>query len=234
MGILLTLLLWMSSASVWASHDWIGLDLCRSYPERMPPQLDPGLLPDPQGRGVQLLGRYCGQCHYAPGPGQHSAAEWTEVVRRMGLLMEVTARFAAQLRPVAMPTSEERAELLGYLQAQALRPLNRPETAPPAYRTLCGDCHAAPDPAAYPDTDWPALLARMQDHRRSMARPPTDRVTEAQVRSYLGVAKTVAGEPPVAGSVRNDHLGRWLALGPVFLLLLLGLVRWWWPRRSGA
>lgn len=75
MGRFLILLLWVVAAPVWASHDWIGLDLCRTYPERMPPKLDPGLLPDPQGRGAHLLGRYCGQCHFAPGPGQHSAAD---------------------------------------------------------------------------------------------------------------------------------------------------------------
>ena len=222
------LLVGLTASPVWAGHDWGGLDLCRAFPERMPPPLDPMLRPDPEGTGARLLGYYCGQCHHAPGPGQHSAAEWADVLARMGLVMEATARFAAQFRPVVLPEPEDWAALLLYLQSHALRPLARPEEAPPAYRVLCGDCHAAPDPAAYPAASWPKLLARMTDYRPAMARPAADPADQAQVFTFLGVQQVLVGGPDPArpDAPSTERYGRWLALGPVFALVLLGLARW--------
>jgi hypothetical protein len=216
-----------------ASHDWLGMDLCRTYPERMPPPLDPALLPEPDGAGARLLLRHCGQCHHPPGPGQHTAAQWAEVVPRMGLLMQATARFGAGLRPVAVPGSDEQQRLLGYLQRHALRPLVDPAAAPPAYRALCGDCHPAPDPAAYREADWPALLARMGAHRRVMGRAPAEPQDQTRVQAFLGVAPQaqVAGAAGPAQGPAGPGYGRWLALGPLLVLVLLGLVRW--GRRSG-
>lgn len=224
-----------------ANHDWIGLDLCRTYPERMPPPLDPAVLPDPAGPGARLLGHYCNQCHQAPGPGQHNAAEWAEVLARMELLMDVTARFGDRPRPILSPDPTERTTLLAYLQGNALRPLADPTQAPPAYRDLCGDCHAAPDPAAYVGADWPALLARMDGHNVAMLRPVGDARARAEVAAYLDTPVGVPAAPPSApgstgptrevawahpGSDPGSASGRWLALGPVFLLVLLGLGRW--------
>ncbi len=222
---------------VWASHDWVGLDLCRTYPERMPPEIDPGVLPEPEGPGARLLGRYCGQCHFAPGPGQHSAGEWAQVVPRMDLLMDVTARFGDRLRPIERPSPEELAALLAYLERHALRPLAAGEEAPRAYRALCGNCHAVPDPAAYAGADWPALLARMEGHRVTMLRPVADARARAQVAAYLGVPPRSLSAPDARQPMREvprgnpasgpgSASGRWLALGPVFLLVLLGLGRW--------
>jgi cytochrome c5 len=231
-----------------ANHDWIGLDLCRTYPERMPPPLDPAVLPDPTGPGARLLGRYCDQCHQAPGPGQHTATEWAYVLARMDLLMDVTARFGDRPRPPLSPDPAERAVLLAYLQGQALRPLADPTQAPPAYRALCGDCHAAPDPAAYAGADWPALLVRMAGHRRVMGRAPADPVSQGRVATYLEVpadTPSMAGPgdagvdagldaewgrpPPDSRPLAGlpHPWGRWLALGSIFALTLLGLGRWW-------
>lgn len=236
----------LAASPVWANHDWVGLDLCRAYPERMPPELDPGVLPEPEGPGARLLDRYCGQCHFAPGPGQHTTAEWAEVVPRMDLLMDVTARFGDRLRPIEQPSPEEGATLLAYLERHALRPLAAGDEAPPAYRTLCGDCHAAPDPTAYAGADWPTLLARMEEHRATMLRPVADARARAQVAAYLGTALEVPAAAPRApapgaaaanldgtpgSSGPGSASGRWLALGPIFLLTLLGLGRWWRQRR---
>jgi len=220
-----------------ASHDWVGLDLCRTYPERMPPELNTRLFPDPDSDGARLVGRYCSQCHFAPGPGQHTAAEWAELVPRMSLLMEVTARFGTRSPPTERPSTGERAELLAYLERYALRPLVDPSAAPPAYRSLCGDCHAAPAPAAYAGTDWSELLGRMLGHRVTMLRPPADPLAQAQVAAYLGISVAPAGDPvPTAKTEGAPRLtgdpGRWLALGPILFLSLLGFVRWW--LRQGA
>jgi|APFre7841882724_1041349.scaffolds.fasta_scaffold12306_4 cytochrome c5 len=230
---LLSLLAALSAAGpARANHDWIGQDLCRAYPERMPPPLDSGVLPDPGGAGARILGRYCNQCHQAPGPGQHNAAEWAEVLARMDLLMDVTARFGDRPRPIESPDPAERAILLAYLQGHALRPLADLSRAPPAYRSLCGDCHAAPNPTAYAHADWPALLARMAGHRRVMGRAPGDPAAQAKIEAYLGVssdAPLVTGQGDPSLDVAWGHpSGRWFALGPFFVLAVLGLGRWWW------
>jgi hypothetical protein len=157
------------------------------------------------------------------------------VVERMARIMEVTARFQAQLRPIALPGPEDRATLLGYLQTHALRPLVRPEATPPAYQALCGDCHAAPDPAAYRGADWPALLARMSDHRQAMARPPVEAGAEARVRAHLGVDPAPAADQgPQLGRPVTERYGRWLALGPLVALAVLGAGRWWLHRGGRA
>ncbi len=210
-SLLLALAVLLAAGPVWSGHDWVGLDLCRTYPERMPPELDPRVRPDPDGTGAGLVGRYCCQCHYAPGPSQHTAAEWAEVVPRMDLLMEVTARFGDRIRPVERPSPEERGALLSYLERHALRPLAADDEAPRGYRTLCGDCHASPDPAAYPDADWPALLARMDGHRVTMRRPVADASARAEVGAYLGLTQTpalVPAEPVERGLTLASDLGR--------------------------
>jgi hypothetical protein len=242
---LLALAVLLAAGPVWAAHDWVGLDLCRTYPERMPPELDPGVLPDPDGLGARLVARYCGQCHFAPGPGQHKAEVWAEVVPRMDLLMEVTARFGDRSRPIERPSPEERGGLLAYLERHALHPLAADHEAPLAYHTLCGDCHAPPDPAAYAGADWPALLARMDRHRITMRRPVADASAQVQVAAYLGVPGAVPPAPALTGPARMVGQGhptsdpwsasaRLLALGPVFALVLLGLARWWLRQRRRA
>jgi len=220
-----------------AKHDWVGLDLCRAYPERMPPELDSAAFPQPDSDGARLVIGFCSQCHFAPAPGQHTAGQWADVLERMALLMDVTARFGDRPRPILSPDPTERATLLAYLQGQALRPLADQTQAPPAYRDLCSDCHAAPDPAGYPEADWPILLARMDLHRVAMRRPPADPTARATVAAYLGVpgAPTPEQAPtaPAEGQPGiSAHLARWLALGPILLLTMIGLARWWLGREG--
>ena len=224
----------LATTNAAASHDWSGLDLCHTYRERMPPELAPSLFPEPESAGARLVAHYCGQCHFAPAPGQHTAAEWPKVLERMDLLIEVTARFGRQLKPLETPSPTERALMGEYLAVHALRPLADPGAAPAGYRALCGDCHPAPDPMAYPAADWPAVLARMTAHRQTMARPPARRSAQAQVERYLGL---VPSEPAIAteeadpgSAVRSPASGRWLAVGPFFLLALFGIGRWWLNR----
>lgn len=231
-ALLLVLLVVLAAGSASASHDWNGMDLCHTYRERMPPELAPGLFPEPETAGARLVARYCGQCHFAPAPGHHTASEWPKVIERMDLLIEVTARFGRQLKPVEAPSANERALIAEYLGAHALRPLPVAATAPADYRALCGDCHAAPDPAAYSDTDWPALLARMTAHRQTMARPPARRSAQTEVERFFGLAPTAAVPEPESDewAPRSAMSGRWLALGPFFAVALFGIGRWWLNR----
>lgn len=65
-----------------------GSDGMRSMMQRMmgdvlPPVIDQSLLPDPQSEGAKLLSHVCSQCHNFPGPGMHTASEWSAVVARM-------------------------------------------------------------------------------------------------------------------------------------------------------
>jgi hypothetical protein len=163
----------------------------------------------------------------------------------MDLLMDVTARFGDRLRPIERPSPEERATLLAYLERYALRPLVAVDEAPTAYRSLCGDCHAAPDPAAYAGADWSTLLARMDGHRITMRRPVADASAQVQVAAYLGVPGAVPPAPALTGPARMAGQGhptsdpwsasaRLLALGPVFALVPLGLARWWLRQRRRA
>jgi hypothetical protein len=142
-----------------------------------------------------------------------------------------------------MPDAAELRALQGYLQKHALRPL--PERASSMaivgperlYRQACGDCHAAPDPRAYPAETWPALLARMDRHRATMARLPMNAAQRTAVEGFIGMAW---GSPPVAGSshqgsalplpaeepIAADPLGRIVSLAAFFGLAGVGLWRW--------
>lgn len=202
---------------VWASHDWFGVDLCRSNPAGMPPVLQAAQLPQPESTAARLLADYCGQCHNLPHPGLHTAAEWRAVSRDMYLLTEVTARFEG--RPgLRIPGPPERAQIDAYLEEQALRPLPEGSAAPAVYREVCGDCHAAPDPALYPRDEWPAVFARMAGHRGAMAREPLDPLRATRVLAYLS-DQGAADTGPTEGN------GRWAALTPVLALALFGLWR---------
>lgn len=69
-----------------------------------PPDKDAG----PKIRqGYQLVETYCVQCHQAPNPAQHSAADWPAVVSRMQTYMK------QQHRPV--PSAADRQRILDYL-----------------------------------------------------------------------------------------------------------------------
>jgi cytochrome c5 len=221
------LLLLLATTPAWASHDWFGVDLCRSQPGRMPPVLAPADLPEPDTSGARLVVRHCGQCHNMPGPGHHTAEEWRRVAAKMFLLSEVTARFGGRPQLV-IPDQVEREIITTYLERHALRPLPAGADAPRAYLSACGDCHAAPDPGLHSATAWPAVMARMAGHRAIMTREPLDPLSATRVLAYLSEhAAPNPGEPAVAG--------RWAALAPV--LALAGFALWRlsvWMKKRGS
>jgi mono/diheme cytochrome c family protein len=239
----LQLILLMGSSSVFASHSFGGMDLCALYPEVMPPGLTPDQLPDAGGPGAVLMQGYCTQCHALPGPGRHSAEEWPQVLDRMLLLMDVADRFGGLLGNVKTPSSDERDLLRSYLVLHALKPMTgTPQGAgASAFQNHCSACHALPDPAQYNHIDWPGQIKKMQRHMVVMKYSPPSADTMMQIQFYLQKHNHPAATNPDAVS---DHLapaatgdavsyydrsfsaGSWLALGPFFLFVAIGLARW--------
>jgi cytochrome c5 len=210
----LQVVLLMGSSSVIAGHSFGGMDLCALYPEVMPPGLMPNQLPDAGGQGAVLMQGYCTQCHALPGPGRHSVEEWTQVLDRMLVLMDVADRFGS---------------LLGNVGASA-------------FESHCSGCHVLPDPARYNHVDWSSLIKRMQHNMEVMKYPPPSADIMMQIQLYLQKnAKSVATSQVPVGEYltldvdgdsirvydRSFNPGSWLALGPFFMLIVIGLVRWW-------
>jgi cytochrome c5 len=237
------------STPLYASHPWGGVDLCQTRRDTVPPGIAPNFLPEPTSAGAALLQRYCTQCHNLPGPGRHTREEWPDVLARMGTLMQVSRFYRGLLGPVTLPNAQEQAELRAYLERNALRPL------PPAsalftsrsrqiFVAACGDCHAAPDPRAYLARDWPVMLARMEQHRITMARAPLNAVQRAAIDAFVqelstgnplrGSSHDAATLPRPGAVITDDAPGRWLSLVFFFGLAALGAWRWagTWVRRE--
>ena len=181
-----------------------------------------------------------------PAPGQHKAEEWAEVVPRMDLLMEVTARFGDRSRPIERPSPDERGGLLAYLERHALRPLAADHEAPLAYRALCGDCHAATRPgglcrgglAGPPGTDGWASRRHASPGGRCVGAGPGRSLSRGSGRGPASPCADGTGADRLAKGIPLQTLGprplACLALGPVFALVLLGLARWWLRQRRRA
>ena len=244
---LFPLVLALFTAPALASHQWGGVDICETRKDIMPPDMAASQLPESDSPGARVLQRYCTQCHYLTGPGRHTREEWPDVLRRMDALMGISHFYRGLLGRVAMPDDMEKAALRAYLDRHALKDLPPPASGTPpvgperAWRAICGDCHAAPDPRAYPEATWPALLARMDARRAAMARQPLSGAQKAAVEDYVAAAwgkPTVSGAGhqgstlplPSAATTTEDPAGRLISLAAFFGLAALGV--WRWRRRS--
>ncbi|PCJ85435.1 MAG: hypothetical protein COA54_11310 [Thiotrichaceae bacterium] len=255
--VFLLTVLFLHSSLVFASHSFGGLDMCALYPEVMPPGLMPEQLPEAGGPGATLMENYCTQCHALPGPGRHTAEEWPQVLERMLVIMDVADRFGGLLGNVKTPSSGERDQLQNYLISHALKPLEQiPQGAGAmkvgarAFENHCSACHALPDPAQY-NVDWPSLIKRMQRNMQVMKYSPPSVDSMMQIQLYLQSHNTSADSSHISAgdysgnllrlnmsgnnisfndrkfSQRNLNMGSWLSLGVFFLLVLIGLLRWW-------
>lgn len=240
---LLALLLasfWIAAAAL-ASHPWAGVDICEVRRDTVPPGIDAATLPEPNSEGAILLQRHCTQCHNLPGPGRHVAQAWPAVMTRMETLMRVSGFYRGPLGPVTTPDKRERSVLLAYLERHALHELPASSLlaasapAEQTYRSVCGDCHAAPDPRAYDATVWPGLIERMDRHRTVMSRPALDTVQRAAVDAFILQVRTGAHVPgPIHGATApngrthgsGNGPGRWVSLGVFFGLSVAGIWRW--------
>lgn len=70
-------------------------------------------LPDADSAGAKLVSTYCTQCHAAPQPTLHTAAEWTGVTQRMHIRME------GGWQGVKTPADREMKAIVAYMEKHA-------------------------------------------------------------------------------------------------------------------
>jgi len=165
----------------------------RMMGDRLPPGIDPKLLPDPTSRGAQLLQQYCAQCHNLPGPGMHTAAEWPEVVNRMDARMRMMSggMMGGGMMNVRALSAAELETLTTYLRHHAQRPIDTKRysdldgPAGRAFQATCAQCHALPDPAQHTAAQWPAVVTRMQHNMAVMRRAVPDSATLSKIEGFL-------------------------------------------------
>jgi hypothetical protein len=145
----------------------------------LPPTFHPRQLPEPGSPGAQLVVRYCVQCHNLPNPAMHEPGKWPVVFERMVLRMKGRGNLGTLMQDmmagVSAPSVDEAEALLAYLQKHGQRPLdprrtpvNRPEAQ--SFRLACQQCHVLPDPHRHTASEWPAVVARMQENMEWMNR----------------------------------------------------------------
>lgn len=249
LSVLLLLPVW-SGVTV-AAHSYGGMDLCTTYPEKMPPGvIVASELPNPSSTGVALMQKYCEQCHYLPGPGRHTADEWPGLLKQMNLLMDVSNRFGNLMGRVVTPTESEREIIRDYLLNNALIPLEPvPEAIKGhAYERHCGNCHALPDPEQHTPEEWSQVVQRMLRSMTVMKYSPPDEVELKAIEDYLlkGVVRShpstesvglapIESEPSESSEEGSSMIGsgsggQIMALGPFALLVFIGLWRWFFNR----
>jgi len=165
----------------------------RMMGDRLPPGIDPGLLPDSKSRGAQLLQQYCAQCHNLPGPGMHTAAEWPDVVNRMDARMRMMSggMMGGGMMNVRALSAAELETLTTYLRHHAQRPIDTKRysdldgPAGRAYQATCAQCHALPDPMQHTAGQWLAVVARMQHNMAVMGRAVPDSATLSKIGTFL-------------------------------------------------
>jgi cytochrome c2 len=169
----------------------------------LPPTFDARDLPERDSPGAKLTLRYCVQCHNLPNPAMHNPAKWPGIVERMVERMEGRGNLGSlmsdMMAGVQAPSVAETQTLVAYLRRHAQKPLDarrNPEIDRPegeAFRVACSQCHVLPDPQRHTATEWPGVVARMQENMAWMNR-------------VVGT-KPMAGEP----QLRVDEINAFLA-----------------------
>ena len=153
----------------------------------LPPAIPPEQLPDPESEGARVLKRYCIQCHGLPSPGLHAPAEWPAIVNRMqDRILRLSDHERATIKVVALNT-EEITAVLRYLKRYGFQTIDitrYPDIDTDigkAFQQVCSQCHALPDPAIHPATQWKDIVLRMRRNMEllGMADPGDDALAKA-------------------------------------------------------
>jgi cytochrome c5 len=152
----------------------------------LPPGTAPESLPEPTSAGAKALGQYCTQCHALPSPAMHGPIDWTIVLRRMWVRIDMMAGYLG----LQAPSTAERAQLLTYLQKYSLKVA---ENLPPGpgkdqFQATCSRCHALADPKVHSPPDWPVVVMRMEKNMEKMKVSGVTRAQAEQIVTYLQAA----------------------------------------------
>ncbi len=140
------------------------------------PPMNPQQLPDPNSKGAVLLQQFCTQCHNLPGPGLHTAAQWPPVVDRMVRRMYRMGGHGMMMGMNEPPTHDQVAAIDSYLQKHSMKPFSAEKSAAletpgaRAFKDVCSQCHALPDPEKHAAREWPAVVDRMKGYMESMGK----------------------------------------------------------------
>ena len=146
----------------------------------LPPTFASAQLPERDSEGARLTLRYCVQCHNLANPAMHHAEKWPAIVERMVLRMRgrgnLGVLMSEMMAGVEAPSDEETRVIVAYLQRHSQAPLDAsryPEVNQPsgeAFRLACNQCHVLPDPKRHTASEWPRVVARMQQNMQWMNR----------------------------------------------------------------
>jgi len=164
----------------------------RMMPGMLPPGIKADDLPDSDSKGARLLTRYCGQCHYLPGPGMHIAQEWPLVASRMFSRMSMMSGMGGMsMMNIESPSLEEQREILEYLKTHSLRPIS-PEALPSPdskgailFKAMCSQCHTSPDPTLHTAAEWQRTVERMQKNMQTMGKKVVTDQEKKEIIAYL-------------------------------------------------
>lgn len=153
---------------------------------QFPPGLEANNLPEFESREVNLLTKYCTQCHGLPGPGMHTIDDWPQVIGRMTQYMQTMHSYHVQ-----KPSSEETELILAYLQKHSQSAMEKsqyPDLDSPAgiaFLQTCSRCHSTPDPRQHTKEEWPGVVQRMAHNMKLMGKDVPDQKRLAMVIEYL-------------------------------------------------
>jgi cytochrome c5 len=152
----------------------------------LPPGVAPESLPEPTSQGARILGQYCTQCHALSSPSMHGPIDWTIVLRRMWVRIDMMAGSLG----VQIPSTAERSQLLAYLQKNALKVAEHLPAGPgkDVFMTVCSRCHVLADPKVHSPPDWPVVVMRMERNMEKMRVSGVTRPQAEQIVAYLQAA----------------------------------------------
>jgi cytochrome c2 len=153
--------------------------------------VDPASLPEPQSQGAEILQTKCTMCHGLVTPKQQAGPDWRPIVDRMDRRMNWMHGRGRRMRGGLTLTAAERAELIDYLQRNALQPapaeLPEADSAPAErFVAVCGQCHAPPAPDQYRAVEWPAVVDRMARNMKNMGYGELPEADRQSIENYLG------------------------------------------------
>jgi len=166
---------------------------------RLPPGIKAENLPDRRSTGAKLLNSYCTQCHNLPSPLMHTAEEWPTVEVRMFSRIQMMGSMRGMMggrrmrgmMDIRVPSKEEEAAILSYLQKHALKPATVETLGPldtpglSLFRQTCSQCHALPDPTLHMADEWADIVVRMQKNMEIMGKPVITDQEGDEIAEYL-------------------------------------------------